>query len=80
MKPSCLFLRQARRLATIAPSTSSGSYKASRMGPSRELGSSQSPHHSGGNDSLAAELASMAVDQQAEQASRRMLHGDWLKV
>ncbi len=66
--------RQARRLAALAPSVSSGSYRASRMGPSRELGSSQSPHQSGGNDRLAAEMASMAVDQQV---SRRLLRLGW---
>ena len=47
---------QARRLAALAGSGSLGSspaYKASRMGPSRELSSSQSPHQgSGANDSF----------------------------
>ena len=63
---------QARRAALLAGPGSSGhspsSFKASRMGPSRELSSGQSLGGGSGSDgrlSLASEMASMAVDQQA---------------
>ena len=70
---------QAWRAAALTAGGSSGhspSFRASRMGPVRELSSGQLSRDAGseGRPSLASEMASMAVDQQVICCLKFNLH------